>query len=310
MRLHIELTNRCILACPGCPRTQWRDILKRPVEKTDLNFRELDSFLDCPGGRQIQRFVLCGDYGDSIYYPELFDFLNWFRSNRSYDLITNGSHRDERFWSRLAEILNEKDSVTFSIDGLAHTNHIYRINSDWDSIMLGLDIMSRSKAKIKWKTIVFQHNYQDLAEIKKIAEDKGCDFTAEKTHRFGRDDLMPPQDLVELNHVYQENFNSDHSIEIEPRCLQEKTVSCDGYLYPCDWIRNPRTLYKSLLWKQQDRWLSKLNIKNTNYDQACEVVQDWADWVRESSLAQKSTVDVLCRMKCRKGCQQNKLIEV
>ena len=69
MNLHLELTNRCVLECPACPRTQWRDLLKRPIEKKDLDFRELDRFLDCDQGKQITDFTLCGDYGDAIYYP-------------------------------------------------------------------------------------------------------------------------------------------------------------------------------------------------------------------------------------------------
>jgi MoaA/NifB/PqqE/SkfB family radical SAM enzyme len=308
--LHIELTNRCVLGCPACPRTQWEEILKRPVEKTDLDYHDLAKFLDCEQGKKINSFLLCGDYGDTIYYPHLFDFLQYFRDNKSYHIHTNGSYRNKDFWLKLADTLTDQDTITFSIDGLEDTNHVYRINSNWNSIMLGLDIMSASKTKVIWKTIIFQHNYKQLAEIKKIALDKGCKFTAEKAHRFGNTDFEPPSEFVESNHVYQEIFNHDHSIEIHPSCTKEKTVSCDGYLYPCDWIRNPRTLYKSQLWKQKDNWLSKLNIKHTNYDEASTVVESWANWVRESSLAHSPLVDVLCRMKCRNGCQQNRYIEV
>lgn len=310
MRLHVELTNRCVLECPGCARTQWRELVKKPVSKTDLDGADLKRFLDCSEGAKIDTFVLSGDYGDTIYYPKLFDFLSLFRGTKKFYIETNGSYRDEKFWNRLSEMLTSDDVLVFSIDGLQDTNHIYRINSDWNSIMMGIDIMARGKAQLKWKTIVFGHNYQQIAQIKKFAEDKGCNFVVEKTHRFGRQGLEPPEHLIETNHVFREEFITDHSIEIDPGCMNEKTVGCDGYLYPCDWIRNPRTLYRSLLWKQKERWLSKLSIKNTNYDTALKVVQDWVDWVKQSSLEQRPTVDVLCRMKCRKGCRQNKFIEM
>lgn len=310
MKLHVELTNRCVLECPGCPRTHWRDILKKSVPKTDLDFHDLSRFLDCSEGRRIHTFRLCGDYGDTIYYPDLFEFLLWFRDTKKFEIHTNGSYRDEKFWNRLSETLTQHDTITFSIDGLRDTNPIYRINSDWDSIMTGVDIMTKGQIKVIWKTIVFRHNYQQLAEIKQIAEDKGCQFVAEKTHRFGAPNLEPPEHFIETNHLYREEYVLDHGIEIEPRCMNELTVACDGYLYPCDWIRNPRTLYKSLLWKQKERWLSKLAIKNIDYNQALETAQDWANWVRESSLKQLPTVDVLCKMKCRKGCQKNKIVEI
>ena len=64
--LHIETTTRCILACPACPRTTWHDILKKPVSKEDLDVDLLEKFLDCPGGKTFNKFILCGDYGDSI----------------------------------------------------------------------------------------------------------------------------------------------------------------------------------------------------------------------------------------------------
>lgn len=310
MNLHLELTNRCVLRCPACPRTQWHDLLKKPVPRNDLDFHDLHRFLDCSTGKKVDKFLLCGDYGDAIYYPKLFDFLNWFRSTKKYWIHTNGSHQPERFWHQLSELLTKDDHITFAIDGLAATNSIYRINSNWNSIMRAVDIMTNGSAKVHWKTIVFGYNYTDLEKIKQLALDKGCTFTAEKTHRYGNDSLIPPADFVEQNHVYQDQFSHDHTIEIEPSCLDTKTVGCDGILYPCDWIRNPRTFYKSLLWRQKDRWLSKLNIRDTDLDAALLVVQDWANHVRESSLKQLDTVDVLCRMKCRKGCKQIKTLEI
>jgi MoaA/NifB/PqqE/SkfB family radical SAM enzyme len=311
MKLHIELTNRCTLACPACPRTQWKNILKRPVEKADLDMHALEKFLDCEGGQKISKFVLCGDYGDSIYYPDLLAFLKKFRDTKSFNIITNGSRQNAKFWNQLTEILDERDTVIFSIDGLEDTNHIYRVNSDWSSIMVGLDIVAKSKINVHWKTIIFNHNYQDLDKIKQFAESKGVIFSAEKTHRFGNDSLMPPETFIETNHLFQEKYNSaQDDIIVEPQCEQEKTVTCNGYLFPCDWIRNPRTLYKSQLWKQHARWLEKLNIETTNYDLAVGVVKDWANFVRSSSIEKNGFVDVLCKMKCRESCQQNKFIDI
>lgn len=309
-RLHIEPTNRCILECPACPRTQWKELLKSPVPKADLDLVAFESFLDCDGGREIQRFDLCGDYGDPIYYPQLFEFLEKFRSSRSFHITTNGSRKNKEFWQRLSSILDKQDQITFSIDGLEDTNHLYRINSDWPSIMLGLDTMLAGRANVQWKTIIFAYNYQQLDQIKKIAESKGATFTAVKTHRFGKDWLIPPEHLVENEFLYRlEYSNPDNKLLISPRCNQEKTVTCDGYLFPCDWIRNPRTLYKSELWKHRSRWLEKLHIRNTNFDEAMKVVNDWANHVRENSV-KGQTVPDLCKMKCRQGCESNTAVEI
>lgn len=300
--LHIETTNRCVLACPGCPRTTWKDLLKSPVAKTDLDVDLLERFLDCDGGRKINRFYLCGDYGDSIYYPDLLKLIERFRDKVSFEIVTNGSRQTEKFWNNLSSLLTDKDRVTFSIDGLADTNHLYRINSDWPSIERGIDIIARSSAQMHWKTIVFNFNVEQLEKIKSFANAKGATFHAEKTHRFGNDDLKPNTQYVETNHLFQPDFTKNEPIEIEPRCISEaRVITADGYLSPCNWIRNPRTFYKSQLWRQKQRWLDKLKMENNTFDQALLVIKDWENYVIQNGL-ESGNVDVLCKMLCRKNC--------
>lgn len=308
--LHIEPTTRCTLACPACARTTWTNITKRPVVKSDLDVDLLEQFLDCKSGQQINHFYLCGDYGDSIYYPDLLRLIQRFRNKISFHIVTNGSHQTEKFWHSLSEVLTKNDAITFSIDGLEDTNHLYRVKSNWKSIMTGVDIMVQGSAVVNWKTIVFNFNYDHLDKIKTFAKSKGAIFHAEKTHRHGNQDLIPPEQYVEINHLFQNEFVNNHRIEIEPRCEKEAmTITADGYLHPCDWIRNPQTFYKSQLWKQKDRWLKKLKIENNTLDQALLIVRDWENYVRQESLNASDNVEVLCKMLCRKGCVANNRIE-
>jgi MoaA/NifB/PqqE/SkfB family radical SAM enzyme len=309
--MHIETTTRCILACPACPRTNWHDITKKPVAKQDLDIDVLEKFLDCDSGNQVNHFWLCGDYGDSIYYPDLFELIKRFRNKVRFTIVTNGSRQTEIFWNTLASLVTDKDCIIFSIDGLEDTNHLYRINSDWPSIMMGLDIMVKSPAQVHWKTIIFKFNYNKLAEMKTFANDKGAIWHAEKTHRYGNADLESPQEFVEVNHVFQDKFVSNEQIEIEPRCEKEAAlVSASGYFYPCAYIRNPKTFYKSQLWKQKDRWLEKVNMKHNNYDQALVAVRDWANYVKQNGLSDPVKVDTICKMLCRKGCVANNKVDI
>jgi MoaA/NifB/PqqE/SkfB family radical SAM enzyme len=302
--LHVELTSRCTLACPACPRTEWHNLLKRPAIKNDLDIDVFEKFLDCDEGQKIQGFKLCGDYGDCIYYPELFEFIKRFRSTKKFAISTNGSFQTEQFWNTLAGLLTDQDTIIFGIDGLEDTNHLYRKNSNWSSIMLAVDIMAKSSVKVKWQTIVFSFNHDQLDTIKSFAESKGAEFFSLRTHRYGDASLIPPNEHVELHYLFKEDYNNNHNIPINPGCKNEKVITSDGYLLPCDWIRNPGTFYKSQLWKQKSRWVDQLNIKNTTYDQALLVVDDWANYVRQSSLNNLPTVDVLCKMKCREECKK------
>lgn len=300
-RLHIELTNRCVLSCPACPRTEWSDILKRPLPKHDLDYKLLDQFLDCAGGKAIENFLLCGDYGDCIYYPHLFEFLEHFRQSKTYTLCTNGSRRTADFWRRLADTLTPQDEIVFALDGLEDTNHLYRKNSDWNSTMLGLDIMAASGVKVTWQTIVFSFNQHRLDEIQKFAESKGARFYLIHTHRFGDQSLVPDRSLVKTKLEFKPQYVTE-TMPIKPQCRTYDivpTVGADGIFYPCDWLRNPNVLYKSQLWKNRPRWLDKLNIADIKLDQAMEIVHDWANSVEHNSLT-GGPVDTLCKMMCRK----------
>ena len=300
--LHIELTNRCFLECPACPRTEWHNILKKPVTKKDLDYTLLDKFLDCPGGKEIDKFLLCGDYGDCIYYPRLIEFLVHFRQTKKFTIATNGSRKSPEFWHTLASILTDHDEIVFGIDGLEEDNQLYRKNSHWPSIMEGLEIMSKSQVKVIWQTIVFKFNYNKLSQIKQFAESKGATYLQLKTHRYGDDNLIPDVSFVNVQNLYKKEYNSSNYLEIDPKCNKNDsipTIGCDGIYYPCDWLRNPNTLYKSQLWKQKSRWLDALNIEKINYDDAKKVIDDWANYVHENSLSD-GPVDALCKMKCRK----------
>ena len=96
-------------------------MLKRPVSKTDLDIDLLEQFLNCEGGKKITKFLLCGDYGDSIYYPDLLKLIQRFRNQVSFNIVTNGSRQTEKFWHNLSAVLTKDDSVTFAIDGLEDT---------------------------------------------------------------------------------------------------------------------------------------------------------------------------------------------
>ena len=306
--LHVELTNRCVLECPACPRTIWKEITKRPVNKSDLSIDAFEKFLDCDSGKSVETLLLCGDYGDCIYYPELFDFIKRFR-HKKFKICTNGSRRTKEFWLQLSELLTNDDVIIFGIDGLEDTNHLYRKNADWSSIMTAIDIMSKSSAKLKWQTIVFSFNEDSLKDIKTFAESKGAEFFAIKTHRFGNDELIPSKKLVESNYEWKDSFSRNDPIIIEPQCDKAKIVTSAGYYLPCDWMRNPQTFYKSELWKNKKEWVDRMSIDLINMDQGNELINSWKQLVIEKGKTGSPTLDYLCKMRCRQGCVQSNLVQ-
>ena len=163
--LHIETTNRCTLKCPACPRTVWHNLIKRPVAKADLDLNHLQSFLDCESMKNLKGFLLCGDYGDTIYYPQLFDMIKMFR-DKAFKIHTNGSRRSKEWWEELNSLLTKDDLIVFAIDGLDKENLKYRVNADWDSIMTGIDVVTKGPARIECHTLIFDFNHNKFVSLK------------------------------------------------------------------------------------------------------------------------------------------------
>jgi len=299
-RLQIEPTTRCVLGCPACSRTVFSKTLKRPYPKYDQNVDDLYQFLDCEKGHEIKTLSLCGDHGDSIYYPNLFDMIDRFRY-KDLELYTAGSHQSRVFWDKLANKMTDQDVVFFSIDGLKDTNHLYRINSDWDSIMLGLDIMTNSPARIIWDLNVFSFNEHELSNIKDFANSKGAEFRCKKTPRHGSDSLIPSDTTyIDTSAMYNKLLYKD--ISITPKCSEEHQISAMGYYWPCGYIQYPFTLYKSKVWKERDQW----QIKGQTLDQVSTKLLSWKQEIANNPQDAES----ICKMKCKTNQESIYVVDI
>mgnify|MGYP003344026686 CR=1 FL=1 len=174
---------------------------------------------------------------------------------------------------------NEYDTINFSVDGYDDdSNNLYRVGSDWESIMSGMKIMcQQSAAHVYWAMILFKFNQDHVDLIKQQASALGCDglqmtystkFGSKygesygglndileprkefisSTHRYERH-FIPLSDRQQLNHSYL-NHNHNQYIKIKqvhdkfitPMCCignRGLYVSADGILHPCSWISYP-----------------------------------------------------------------------
>jgi organic radical activating enzyme len=269
--LHIEPTNMCTLQCPKCARTEFINQFGQDKwSNNSLDLVKLKQFLDIDlSGKQIS---LCGTYGDPIYYSNLMGMIEYFKSAGANILIaTNGSYRTADWWSRLASILDEQDSIVFGIDGLPETFINYRINADWNSIKIGIDIMSKSKAKLIWQYIPFAFNERDIDEARQLSQNLGFDkFLILPSDRWIENDPLMPANLqlrIEHTITWKKNTNnaSRDSRIIDPKCKSndQHYISANGYYMPCCYISDYRFYYKSEFYKNR----SQYNISNTTISQ-------------------------------------------
>ena len=171
-RLNIDSSSRCNLLCPGCYRTKTVSAEDRPWQIMDMPMEYFHALVRPENRIDVLTYNLT--LSDPIYSGVILDQLEYVSKQDNPPRIimsTNGSGRNETWWRKLAELLKPNDVVEFAIDGLEDTNHIYRVNAKWDSIMNGIGWLKKySKCKVGWRYVVFEHNYHQVKEAKKLAK--------------------------------------------------------------------------------------------------------------------------------------------
>ena len=172
---HIEPCSKCSLQCPRCSRQE----VPEGLVNNDLS---LEWFKENFTGKlltDVRKLTFCGDDGDPVYAKDLLKILAWFRENNSvvqFVIVTNGSYKTKSWWEQLNGILNEKDHIHFSLDGWdQESNNIYRVNCDWESIMLGVATLKKTKAYKTWAAIAFKFNEDKIDHMRGMAEQLAFD---------------------------------------------------------------------------------------------------------------------------------------
>ena len=243
---------------------------------------------------------LCGNNGDPIYHSRFLELCMKFKKNsNSLAIETNGSAKTQNWWRQLAEVLDQKDSITFAIDGLEDTNHLYRKNAKWDSIMTAVQTVVGKSFKTIWKFIVFKHNQHQIEQAKQKSKELGFDeFKVIHSHRWGdRQDLMPDKKYTNNKFETQQKVVAEEVVgKMMPGCLLEKDgiqmyVDSEGDFYPCCWMGSYRYKYKSMF-KPNEK---KYNITNTNLQ---KILNDKKVKEFYESTKQFTSAHECCKIHC------------
>jgi MoaA/NifB/PqqE/SkfB family radical SAM enzyme len=321
---HIEISSICALQCPRCPRAEVPDSLLN--RQLDLNFFQTQ--ISTEKISQIKKITFCGNDGDPIYCKDLIEICRWIKKNNpdiALAIITNGSHRSESWWKELAEVLDHRDEIHWSLDGWDHdSNQLYRKNSNWNSIVNGIRAfaaVNQDTYRI-WATIAFQFNENHLLHCQQLASGYGFDlFQLTKSTKFGsryplqygiKDTLEPTNQMLvsqshrferictglsqrvrpgtELREVFwQRAKNLDKHKQYAGICLignKGVFLNSQGHVYPCCWTAN-RYGHNSK-WHDLARSRFNLTMRTLN-----EIQQDMF-WISE--FLQFDSLE--CQTKC------------
>lgn len=269
---HIEISSKCTLQCPRCARQEVPDTLVNT--ELDLAFFQRNftpEFIT----NNVEKITFCGDDGDPIYAHDLIPVIRYIKSIKPVEIVivTNGSHKKPAWWQELGSVLTDQDTVHFSIDGWDNaSNNLYRVNSDFGSILEGaVNLRASSACRVVWAAIMFRFNEDHITDIVSMAQSYGFDavqFT--KSTKFGsiypsygaNDALEPSQQFVSSSHRFERDvivlssrglntpINSTNirlyqsvqeSNAVKPLCeIGNKGLYIDaqGRLFPCCWVAN------------------------------------------------------------------------
>ena len=315
---HIEVSSKCTLACPRCARQEVPNGLVNT--ELDLDFFK-QNFTPEFVSANVEKITFCGDDGDPIYAHDLIPIIQYLKSIKPVEIVivTNGSHKKMSWWIQLGKTLDKNDSVHFSIDGYDNaSNNMYRVNSDYDGIIAGLQTLRVSSAcQIVWAAIAFKFNEHHLEHMRQLAKKLGVDrFQLTRSTKFGsvypsygeNDPLQPGKNFVSSTHRFERVitdlsekavtpisstnirlFQATPSINgVTPLCkIGNKGLYIDarGRLFPCCWVANRYSHNQE--WQQQ---AEKFNLHNHTLE---HVLSD-DFWVTELETYRWQE----CRTKC------------
>lgn len=168
-RVELEISSDCNAACPGCARTQNLDIL----QPQNITLKQIQEWFPDQSSIQDIMFKFCGVLGDPIVNPDCLEITRYLVDRGArIQYSTNGGRNNAEWWRQLGQMGID---VHFCVDG-TNTNHIYRVNTNYNVIKRNMQAYSDAGGDATWIYIVFDHNEHEVAEARELAEQLGFKF--------------------------------------------------------------------------------------------------------------------------------------
>lgn len=260
--INVELTNYCNAACPMCARFKWDgELNKEKVNSVHTSLSLIKNKIPTKVIKQLKRFYSVGTYGDPLMNPECFQIYEWIKmhnENCELEMHSNGGGRSTDFWSALGSL---GVGVMFGIDGLADTNHLYRRNVQWDTLIKNVKVFIKAGGIARWKYIIFKHNEHQIDEARTLSKELGFKnfgpvfsdrwkesnwVTGElrEMNKMKVDDYYIEKPMSQKDKYYQstsvkvyndEQFNMQKKIvcQVFSNGVHEIYIRANGYVQPC-----------------------------------------------------------------------------
>jgi MoaA/NifB/PqqE/SkfB family radical SAM enzyme len=182
-QIHVELTNACNAACPMCTRFHVNSPLVRPdlvIEQITID--KFKQYFPPEVINKLEIVLFCGVHGDPGMAKDLYEICEYIATtnpNVAVRLNTNGGMRKPDFWAKMGKLFAAQRQdhwrweITWSIDGLEDTNHIYRRNVEWKNVVANAQAYIDAGGVANWDYLIFKHNEHQIDEAKILSKKMG-----------------------------------------------------------------------------------------------------------------------------------------
>lgn len=249
--VHLEITSKCQARCPMCPRRISGGVLNPFIHLDEITLDQFTSWFDIDFIKQLNHLNMCGNLGDPIVAKDTLEIFKYLRLNNptmSLQMHTNGSARSESWWKELA---TQNVRVVFGIDGLADTHPLYRISTDWHTVIENATVFINAGGDARWDMLIFEHNMHQVEDCKQLSVKLGFkEFISKNTSRFKDGQFNVLDDVGRTTHILYPTDRSEAMVEMSRIAQKEElpTITCkakrDSQLYisatgivsPCCWL--------------------------------------------------------------------------
>ena len=230
--INLELTTRCNLKCPFCYRAIYKNS-GLTYENHDFP-KELWPQL---GLENIKVVIICGTFGDVIFYPHLLEFLRYaYDVNPEIEITmhTNGSAHETSWWEELATILrNKQHYITFALDGLEDTHGKHRVGSDFNTVIRNLKTVKAGGCKVVWQYIMFKHNEHQISKARRMSKQLKCDdFIIRKSFIY-TGSFEKPSFFPDIMDKVEHTRSGVGTVLCRINTHNEIAIMADGNVTPC-----------------------------------------------------------------------------
>lgn len=261
--VHLEISSRCNAACPDCPRNFFGVNIVDNYPQCDLHLDQVKTIFPGDFVRQLDSILICGNYGDFVTARDGVQCVEYFfqeNANIKVMISTNASARPD-IWTRLGLTPVE---IEFRIDGLRDTHHLYRVNTDWDTVISNAKSFIASGGNAVWHMIVFDHNRHQIEQCRSMSQDLGFRrfqitqqppgernrmpvFDRDRNLRYviGGYDSDTDFEFLRFHHFERDHWlDAEYSVPVDSiRCKAKGNgrdhsiyVASNGEVYPCCWL--------------------------------------------------------------------------